>query len=306
MSQQIRRIDLPQLSRLYAGAAWDGVRSRVSSAGRLKSLPAETLVAKHPGIDAVSVERYRRLFQGEAFDGVHRVSLPSVLVHTAAFPVQMALMGQEGFPLPLMGLVHLHNSVEHHAVVNQGQPLQIAARAQGLRAHRRGTQVDIIVDVLPADADPAQGQTQALWSSVSTYLSRGTYLFDKPERGDTAREAFVAPSKTGEWKLGAGTGREYAAVSGDYNPIHISALSAKALGMPRAIVHGMYAAGRMLEGREPEHAGHHWSIDFEAPMTLPATVAFSAQASDSATTEFTGWNPRKVRRHFSGKLVVPA
>lgn len=303
--EEPRRIRTPKLSRLYLGAALGAARNTISSSGNLRVLPQAPVLASHPGITLEQVEQYRALFGGEVFDGVHRRSLPSVLVHIAAFPVQMALMSQDDFPLQLMGMVHLSNQVEHHQPIGAEEALQILARAENLRAHRRGTQVDIVVEIFSADVDvTADGGTQPLWSSVSTYLNRGTYLAGKPDRNDEQGPAFVPPTKTASWKLGTDAGRAYAAVSGDYNPIHVSSLGAKALGMPSAIVHGMYSAGRMLEGREPEQAGHRWSIHFEAPVTLPATVAFAAEEVDDHTIRFTGWNPRKVRRHFTGELII--
>ena len=63
---------------------------------------------------------------------------------------------------------------------------------------------------------------------------------------DGAGAPFVPPTPTGRWTLAGDVGRRYAAVSGDRNPIHLSALSAKALGFPRAIAHGMYTASRAL------------------------------------------------------------
>lgn len=301
-----RNINPPKLSRLYFGAALDAARAAVKSSGSLKALPEETVLYEHPGISREQLQEYRTLFGGEVFDGVHRISLPSVLVHIAAFPVQMALMSQDDFPLPLMGMVHLSNAVEHLHPILPEQSLRILARAENLRPHRRGTQLDVTVEIY-ARQPSTELEDTLLWSSVSTYLSGGTYIAGKPLGKDSVsrREPFDPPKKTALWKLGAEAGRAYAAVSGDYNPIHLSGLSAKLLGMPRAIAHGMYSAGRMLEGREPESAGHHWSIVFEAPVTLPGTVAFAKQQVDEKIQQFVGWNPRKARRHFHGELHLP-
>ncbi|GAA1148205.1 MaoC/PaaZ C-terminal domain-containing protein [Nesterenkonia lutea] len=305
----VTRIEMPELSSLYGQAVLGAARSklggRLSTKGTGPELPRRTLAAQHLGVSVEQADRYRRLFGGEAFDGAHRSALPSVLVHIIGFPVQMALMSEADFPLPLMGLVHLSNTVEHLRPIAVQTPVQVLVTAANLRAHRRGTQVDIVVTVLEDSADPEDPAEQAvLWRGVSTYLSRGIHLAGEVEADTSAvaRKDFIPPVKTASWRLGAGAGRSYAAVSGDYNPIHVSNLAAKALGMPSAIVHGMYAAGRMLEGREPEAAGHHWSIEFEAPITLPTTVAFAAQRLDADTLAFTGWNPRKSRRHFSAEL----
>lgn len=293
-----RRIPLPELGSLYRKAAVDAAKSKLSATGSLKALPQRPVLAEHPGVTAEQAEAYRRLVHGEAFDGVHRASLPSVLVHIAGFPVQMALMSQSDFPLPLLGMVHLSNQVHHHRPVTAGQPLQILARAENLTPHRRGTQVDIVVEVSAGD--------DLVYTSTSVYLGRGTYLFSRSQdaAGET-REQFTPPAKTALWSLGPEAGREYAAVSGDYNPIHLTGITAKALGQKRAIVHGMYSAARMLEGREPESAGHRWSIEFAAPVTLPGKVAFAAEHVDEKVTRFTGWNPRRAKPHFTGELILP-
>ena len=70
------------------------------------------------------------------------------------------------------------------------------------------------------------------------------------------------------------TGRAYAAVSGDFNPIHLSVLSAKALGMRRSIAHGMYLASRALaDVGAAKGEAFRWDVAFEAPVFLPARVA---------------------------------
>ena len=62
------------------------------------------------------------------------------------------------------------------------------------------------------------------------------------------RRRFSVPDPTALWQLGVDTGRAYAAVSGDFNPIHLSVLTAKALGhapvpCPRHVP-GVAGAGR--------------------------------------------------------------
>lgn len=288
----------------YRKAALGALTSKLGSNGDLRALSSTPEETEHPGASAEQLEAYRRLFGGEAFDGVHRSSLPSVLVHILGFPLQLQLMTRDDFPLQLMGLVHLSNQVEHRRPITAGQPLRLRAHAENLRPHRKGTQVDIVTEVFSV----ASAEETPLWRGVSTYLSRGVFLAGKPDRTEESRSGgfgFTPPAKTAQWSLGADEGRRHAAVSGDYNPIHLSGLSAKALGMPQAIVHGMYTAARILEGREPDSAGHSWSISFEAPVTLPGKVAVSVDKPDEKTHLFTGWNPKKGRRHFFGELHLP-
>ena len=91
------------------------------------------------------------------------------------------------------------------------------------------------------------------------------------------------PEATASWRLTPRTARRYAAVSGDRNPIHMSALSAKPFGFPRAIAHGMYTAARALAAvgaaRGP---AFNWQVDFAKPVLLPSTVAVRVAPEDAA------------------------
>jgi acyl dehydratase len=70
-----------------------------------------------------------------------------------------------------------------------------------------------------------------------------------------------------------GAGRRYAAVSGDVNPIHLHALTAKLLGFDRAIAHGMYTYARALAAFGPRLPGAgRSSVWFRRPLPLPSTV----------------------------------
>ena len=75
------------------------------------------------------------------------------------------------------------------------------------------------------------------------------------------------------WRLPEDLGRSYAGVSGDVNPIHLYAITAKGMGFPRQIAHGMWTYARTLAtlGRtslEPSSS----SVWFTRPVFLPSTV----------------------------------
>ena len=83
-------------------------------------------------------------------------------------------------------------------------------------------------------------------------------------------------------------------MSGDRNPIHMHALTAKPLGFPRAIAHGMCVKARVLgalAGRLPDAVSV--DVGFRKPLFLPSTVTLStAQAGG-------GWDVA-VRNATSG------
>jgi hypothetical protein len=81
------------------------------------------------------------------------------------------------------------------------------------------------------------------------------------------------PPVTAHWRVPDDTGRRYAAVSGDHNPIHLHGLAAKAFGFPRAIAHGMWTKARCVSAlRLPD--SFDVSVRFLRPVLLPSSVTF--------------------------------
>ena len=101
--------------------------------------------------------------------------------------------------------------------------------------------------------------------------------------------------------LAADTGRRYAAVSGDRNPIHLSSLAAKAFGFPRAIAHGMYTASLALASVGAARGdAFDWSVDFFKPVLLPSTV--SVRVAAGARTASTS-RPGAAVPHLTGTVT---
>ena len=224
--------EMPSLSKLYVNAAASAAKSRLLRIAPVVALPSRAVEVRGVRADLAKVTEFAHLMGEPARD-----VLPSGYLHALAFPVGMSVMVQDDFPLPLLGMIHLRNQVEHFLPVLFTDELCLRAWARDLTGHRSGTQVQIVAEIHNADG------TELLWRGVSTYLAKGVFLpgLDKPIAA-AQRIDFAPPTPTAQWKLGVDTGRAYAAVSGDFNPIHLSVLSAKALGMRRSIAHGMYAA----------------------------------------------------------------
>ena len=114
---------------------------------------------------------------------------------------------------------------------------------------------------------------EVVWESTSTYLVRGRRNPDATWPSDLVD---VAPSGP-VFPLKADLGRRYAKVAGDYNPIHLYPLTAKALGFKRQIAHGMWTKARCiaaLENRLPDAA--RVDVAFKKPVFLPSSVAFGS------------------------------
>ena len=299
-SQPVVLGEMPSLSKLYVNAAATAARRRVLGTHAGPGLPECSHEVRGVKADVTNLTAYQHLI-GETASDV----LPAGFIHALSFPLAMSVMNRDDFPLPLLGMIHLRNSVLQYAPLRFTDALDIRARVEKLRGHRAGTALDVVAEVRAA------GEDALSWRGVSTYLSRGVFLpgIDKPSAPSTPAP-FSAPDPTALWQLGVDTGRAYAAVSGDFNPIHLSVLTAKALGLRRSIAHGMYLASRALaDVGAVKGDAFSWDVAFEAPVFLPARVALdirTLQDNDGGwqRSDYVAWNARSGRKHFSGSVAA--
>jgi acyl dehydratase len=184
--------------------------------------------------------------------------LPPTYPHVLAFPLAMGLMTDRAFPLPVLGLVHIANRITVHRPIEVGERLDIRVHAEAVRPHPSGLAFDIVACVSAGDL---------AWESVSTYLHRGQGYGEKAPRQETSLD------ETAVWRLPPDTGRRYAAVSGDRNPIHLYPLTARPFGFKRAIAHGMWTKARVLAELAPRlPQAYTVEVSFGSAVLLPATV----------------------------------
>lgn len=269
----------PSLLPLYAKAAVTGPLHRGGE------LPDSRYTLADQRIDPEHLVEYQQVCGFRTSD-----VLPPTYLHVLAFPVTVALMTERAFPFPLVGLVHVANSITVARPVRSDETVSFAVRAADLRPHPAGRQLDLLVDAT------VDGQT--VWSGRSTYLRRGGGSGEKGPRPE------VAPTSgaVSQVKVPGDIGRRYGAVSGDRNPIHLHPLTAKAFGFPTAIAHGMWLKARTLaalEGRLPDS----FTVDvaFKTPVLLPATIAIAAE-HDGAGWAVDVRNARNGKPHLSGTV----
>ena len=103
-----------------------------------------------------------------------------------------------------------------------------------------------------------------------------------------------------EWDVSENTGRRYALTSGDFNLIHIHAITAKAFGFKQAIAHGMWSKARALASLSLPDA-YEADVWFKLPMYLPSKVQF-ATATSGQDTDFLIRNSKSQKPHVSGSI----
>ena len=207
--------------------------------------------------------------------------LPATWPHVMAFPLQLQLLTANDFPFPLPGLVHLSNSIHVIRPLGGVTRLHFAVRVDNLQAHEKGATFDLITE--------ARDGLGLLWSETSRMLCRGVKLPGEPA---CEPEAEALPlSELTRWYANSNIGRRYARLCGDYNPIHLSAASAKLFGLPTAIAHGLWLEARTLAALNSHlpAANVEITVDFKKPVRLPAEVILhSSEAGSSGDFQLNG------------------
>lgn len=251
-------------------------------------LPDLTLVRKDVAVDLDNLAAYREVC--EFAPGQH---LPFNYPHTLAFPLHMGIMTDSSFPYAAIGSVHLRNTMTRHRLIAPTERLDVSATVTNKRAHPKGTIFDFVTTITAAGTD------EVVWDSVSTYLRPGKGDRDARPEGEPFD---VVPGNGTEWKLPADLGRRFAAVSGDYNPIHLYGLTAKAFGFPSQIAHGIWTKARCvaaMESRIPDAATVE--VEFKKPVLLPTKVAFGSRVVDGGL-DFSLTNPKNGKPHLVGRV----
>lgn len=221
----------------------------------------------------------------EVTGGVLADRLPTTWLHVLTFPLQVELMADRSFPFPMLGMVHVANSMTQHRPVAVHETLTLSSWAANLAPHRKGHTVDLHGEARVGD--------EVVWTGRSTYLVRG----EGSDAAPTQDERHGVPeTELATWRLPKDLGRRYAAVSGDANPIHLTAVTAKALGFPRAIAHGMWTHARALAAVSPR-LPETFTVDaqFVKPVLLPSTVVLrGAMAADGGALAVTSRDGERV------------
>jgi acyl dehydratase len=248
----------PSLPGLYAHAA---TRRKITGT-RLPTSGLRCWV----DVDAKRLAAYRKVC-GFADNSL----LPPTYPHVLAFALQMQLLTAKDFPFPLLGLIHLSNRIRVLRPMGGVNRVRVNVHVQNLQPHAKGATFDLVTTL--------DDQLGPLWEAQSQMLCRGVKL-----EGESVEEVLASTltlTQVAQWKAPSDIGWQYAKVSGDYNPIHLSSASAKLFGFPSAIAHGLWNKARTLAALA-EHlpsANIEIAVQFKKPVRLPSEVALLASTA---------------------------
>ena len=230
----------------------------------------------------------------EAFNAMHNWS--GTLLHPCfpqvlGFGQQLELLLHRSSPFPLMGLVHLGNQLVVNRLL-ENHDMSLAYHYGNVYFHQKG--IVFTVEMVASQAG------EVCITAKSDYLFRvdPALLTETHAKSDKASQPRPKPKQITEeslkntfssMQLPEGTGRRYAKISGDYNPIHLSKLSAGLFGFKQPIAHGMHTLALAISAIQTKHPqaldSCTISNDFLGPASLPCELQLRMTAKDEQTAE---------------------
>lgn len=209
-------------------------------------------------IDADHLRRYNAAF------GFRNDAVPLTFLYLLAQRAQLATMLAGPMPFRIPGLIHVENRLAMHCPVVLDAPLALTTTLQLPPPASNGA-LHAVLETRAFDDE------RLAFSCDSTYLIR---------RGSRSGRAAPLPEATpgkalGEWAVAHDAGRRYAALSGDWNPIHLWPWSARLMGMRTPIIHGAHTLAKacsLLQTMSGQELAAVW-CRFRQPVPLGASVA---------------------------------
>lgn len=229
---------------------------------------------------------------------------PATWLYLLAQRAQVAMMRDAKFPLAAPGMVHLTNSLAMLQMPDVAQPVTLTS-AVTIEGKASGS-------LFPQFAvEVRQGSTLVAVCKSGYIAKRGGGGGEKSaDKSGAAKETsltqpdFSAAKDAGQIVMPASVGWDYAKVSGDFNPIHISGVMAKAFGLPGRLAHGWYSVSMFASVIEhiKNISVKKIDVQFQKPVLLPNTVALEYLETGSSETQFRITSVDKKIVHLTGTV----
>ena len=220
-------------------------------------------------LDLTHLAKYKAMFP--ALKG----TLPLTYFYLLAQRAQLAMMLDSKFPFAIPGLVHVSNRMAFAHQTETGTPFSVSISARLDPEAKDGTE-RIIFEMT------FMQHSQVVVRNTSVYFARTkkpSHSHDSVRSKTTTRQekALIDVHLSKTWNLKANVGRQYAHLSGDYNPIHLHKYLSRGFGFKQPIIHGMYLQA-LTQGAIEEKIGREvtmMDIHFKKPVMIPNRVELS-------------------------------
>ncbi|HKP76897.1 MAG TPA: MaoC/PaaZ C-terminal domain-containing protein [Longimicrobiaceae bacterium] len=235
----------------------------------------------HTGVDARLHARYLRATAGEAIDALRGGTLSPVFPATWETAQAMELFAGLEKPLPAGGVLHVESELVNLRPIDAADHVRCRVELERAERVSRGIRLTLT-------ARNWTGAGQLCTQSTAVFLARTRGGNPDAERhlprptardeGDPRGEPPERWDEVTRWRIPAGAGRRYAAVSGDWNPIHLFRWTARPFGFRHPILHGFCTEAMVAHAliqhrlRGVPSALRRLRIAFKAPLPLPGSV----------------------------------
>lgn len=240
-------------------------------------------------VDTAALTRYR-----EACEIVNEPGLPVHYPHVLVSAMHLNLLTEREFPLKLMGAVHLRNHAIRYRPIEASETLDLSAQLAECRFRPQGIEFDLDTEL--------SSSGELVWAERTTFLVRKKLKTEDPQSPLAEVYPWPGEDAAGEeycrFKVPVKAGKQYASITGDYNPIHVSKVLAKAFGFKRDLVHGLWGVARATAGMEELNSDQPVRVDiaFKGPLFMEHEVVARALDCENGRT----------LRLFCGKEERPA
>ncbi|MCU0849522.1 MAG: MaoC family dehydratase [Spirochaetes bacterium] len=247
--------------------------SRVPS---LAALLMKALIARKPGLEEnMSLSKIERSITGvrirpESFNAFNKMfgfgntgRIPLPYYYVLAQRVQLALLTDPAFPLGIPGLVHIDNTFRQFTPAPAESLFDMMCRIDGAEPSPSGRVIEITTDFFINGARAVECRSRFLHRNRKHLTVKNPKITAQPIEGE--RKIL---------DLQANAGRRYARVSGDFNPFHLHALTARPFGFKHPIAHGIYMLALVdsaLEEILPFEV-KELNVEYKRPVYLPSQV----------------------------------
>lgn len=222
-------------------------------------------------LDPAHLQSYHQQFKGLVSD------YPLTYFYLIAQRAHLAAMLDKQFPWPILGMVHVANTMKWKGQFDpQAETtLQVRIELPANAANRKR--------VRPAYHVEFFQHNQCILHCESMYQVGNGGKTPPNRRMRNEEVDLTGWTQLDIWQLDTASGRRYAKLSGDYNPIHLHPWLSRWFGFNQPIIHGMYSVARIQADIE-----HHFKapvrsmeVVFKRPLALPCEAVSHLQLTES-------------------------
>jgi hypothetical protein len=201
---------------------------------------------------------------------------PLLYPHVVGFRLQMALLTDRRFPLPIWNALQIRNHLVLHRAFDRGVMLDFATSVPAQRVVDKGVELDLHT--------AAHVEGALVWESTNTFYYRGRFGAAGEASPAAAAPRIEGPEQA-RWRMPAGGRFRCGRLTGDYNGIHLSDWYARRFGFRSAFQHPQRVIGECLARlpRRDPSIPLHLDTWLKGPVYYGVAVALRvSEAGDGA------------------------